>query len=160
MKKIKCYIIRTGKCFSDPLTVRYYKNKKDFIDVLVHELIHQIQIQNSEKFKKWKKYLEKKFPNESNLTINHILLHSIHKKIYLKSFNKKRLENNIKKDNNYYDYKRAWEIVEDIGADEIINSFKKKHLYTNKIILIYANRYNKNEFKRTSSHHFRYEKRH
>lgn len=106
-RKIKAYIIRTGKCFSDPLTVRYFKNKKDFIDVLVHELIHQIQIQSGGKFKLWKKYLDKKYPKESKLTINHILLHSIHKKIYLNLFNKKRLKHNIRIDDKHIGYKRA-----------------------------------------------------
>jgi hypothetical protein len=71
-----------------------------------------------------KKYLDKKYPKESKLTTNHILVHSIHTKIYLKLFNKKRLELNIKRDDNNYDYKRAWDIVNEIRVDDIINKFK------------------------------------
>jgi hypothetical protein len=41
-KVIHCYVV--GKCvpFSDPLTLPIYKEKDYFIDVLIHELIHQI----------------------------------------------------------------------------------------------------------------------
>jgi len=124
-KKIKCYVLRSGGCFSDPLTISYYKNKKDFIDVLVHELIHQIQIQGEYNFHLWNRYLKKKYPKESLLTINHIIIHSIHKKIYLKLFNKGRLENDLKISDKYYDYKKAWEIVEKEGADNIIKKFKE-----------------------------------
>ena len=124
-KKIKCYVLKSGRCFSDPLTIVYFKDKRDFIDFLVHELIHQIQIQGADNFHMWLRYLRKKYPKESQLTINHIFLHSVHKKIYLKLFNKKRLEHDLTISEKYHDYKRAWEIVEEEGADNIIKKFKE-----------------------------------
>ena len=33
-KKIKCYFISGGRCFSDPLTIKYFKDKNKFIDTL------------------------------------------------------------------------------------------------------------------------------
>ena len=77
-KKIKCYFISGGRCFSNPLTVRYFKNKNQFIDVLTHELIHQMQSQNSKNWVKWWQYFSKQYSNESKLTQRHIFLHAIH----------------------------------------------------------------------------------
>lgn len=122
--KIKCYIVGIIRPFSDPLTIRLYKDKNDFIDTLVHELIHQIQIQNVKKMKKWLIYIDKNYKNESILTKNHILLHAVHTKIYETIFSKKRLLRDINK-SKIQDYKRAWDIVIKEGADNIIKCFKQ-----------------------------------
>ncbi len=125
-KEIKCYIIGYGRPFSDPLTLRLYKNKNDFIDTLTHELIHQIQIQNWKNIKVWWEYICRKYKKESILTKKHILLHAIHTEIYLKIFNMKRLNKNIMKNKDYLDYKRSWEIVQKEGYKNIINEFRKR----------------------------------
>lgn len=122
--KIRVYVV--GKCgpFSDPLTMCLYKNLNDFIDVLVHELIHQIQMQNGSIMKKWWRYVEKLYKKEPKITIRHVLLHAIHKKIYLDLFDEKRLKRNLKrsvKDS----YKRAWQIVEEESHEKIIKKFKE-----------------------------------
>jgi len=125
-KEIKCYVIGQGRSFSDPLTLRIYKNKNDFIDTLTHELIHQIFIQNSPKTLNYWRYLRKNYSNESRITQNHIPLHAIHKKLYLNLFNKKRLTNDINKCQEFEDYKRAWQIVEKEGHENIIKEFRKR----------------------------------
>jgi len=125
-KVVRCYIITNGRCFSDPLTIIYFKDKSRFIDTLVHEMIHQIQIQGGKNFRKWLNYLYKRYPNEDRLTYAHIFLHAVHKKIYLKLFNKKRLDRDIKICNKYPGYKRAWEIVEKEGYENIIKEFRKR----------------------------------
>ena len=66
-----------------------------------------------------------KYRDESIMTKNHILLHAVHKKLYLKFFNKGRLNNDIKNCQNWEDYKRSWEIVEKTGADNMIRKFKE-----------------------------------
>ena len=125
-KEIKCYVIGFGRGFSDPLTLSLYKNKKDFIDALTHELIHQIQSQNEKKFRKWgKKFLSIKYKKESRSTKSHIFLHSVLKALYLKLFGKKRLKKIINFDKNFKDYKRAWEIVEEEGHENIIKKFRE-----------------------------------
>jgi len=124
-KKIICYVVGIGRSYSDPLTVRLFKNKSDFVDILTHELIHQIQMQNSSRIKNWFKYINKKYKTETGLTRGHILLHAIHWKILEKMFGKGRLKKNIKSLQKLKDYKRAWKIVEKEGADEIIKKFKK-----------------------------------
>ncbi|MEK6884046.1 MAG: hypothetical protein AABY22_30735, partial [Nanoarchaeota archaeon] len=83
-KEVLCYLIGFGRPFSDPLTLRLYDNKKDFIDTLIHEMIHQIQTQNQIINRKWKEYIEKKYKKETQTTRNHLLVHSVHYKIYLK----------------------------------------------------------------------------
>lgn len=122
-KTINCYFV--GKCmpFSDPLTICPKKNNKDTINLLVHELIHQLIFQNraNKKVKKMWKNLEKKYKKESRLTINHIIVHAIHSKIYLEYFNKKELDGNIKWDKKNKNYARSWEIVNDVGYEKIIN---------------------------------------
>lgn len=124
---IICYVVGIGRPFSDPLTMKLFKNKNDFIDTLIHELIHQLFIQkiNRLKIRKYLKYRNRKYRNESIITRNHILLHSIHKKLYLKFFDKRRLNNDIKKCQNWEDYKSSWEIVEKTGADNMIRKFKE-----------------------------------
>jgi len=123
-EKIKCYVIGFGISFSNPLTVRLFSNTNDFIDTLTHEMIHQIQSQNSNKYQKWRRYVDKAYKKETEVTKRHIFLHAVHKMVYLDLFDKKRLERNIKKDDIKPDYKRSWEIVNKEGYENIINKFK------------------------------------
>ncbi len=125
-ERIICYIIGYGRCFSDPLTVKLFKNKNDFIDTLTHELIHQIQFQNDNKLKKWWKFVYKRYRKESRLTKNHILLHAIHSRLMLDLFGEKRLKREIKNSQKFPDYKRSWDIVEKEGYENIIKEFKKR----------------------------------
>jgi hypothetical protein len=123
---ICCYVV--GQCipFSDPLTLPVYEKKQDyFIDTLVHELIHQLFTQNSEKSRKAWKYIERKFKNESFKTRIHIPLHAIHTHIYLKFFGEERLRRNVETMSFLPDYKRSWEIVQKEGYKKIIQEFVK-----------------------------------
>ncbi len=127
--KIICYVI--GKCipFSDPLTIPVYDKYPDyFIDILTHELIHQLFIQNEDlkQLKKAWKYTGKKYKNESQKTKIHIPLHDIHSHIYLKFFNEKRLKRDIKWISFLPDYKKSWEIVQKEGYKNIIKEFKNR----------------------------------
>lgn len=123
--KVICYVIGYGRSFSDPLTIRLHETPDLFIDTLVHEMIHQIQIQNNELSKKWYSYIDKIYASETVLTKNHIIVHAVHKEIYLTLFDKKRLETDIKESGLSKDYARSWEIVEKEGHKNIINKFKE-----------------------------------
>lgn len=125
-KEIICYVIGFGRGFSDPLTVKVFKNKNDFVDTLVHEMIHQIQFQNHDLWRKWAVYLRNNYKNKSRMTNSHILLHAVHKEIYLRLFDEKRLKRDIKKCQKYADYKRSWKIVEKEGHENIIKEFRKR----------------------------------
>ncbi|MAG79097.1 hypothetical protein CMI40_01850 [Candidatus Pacearchaeota archaeon] len=123
-KEIICYVIGIGGCFSDPLTIKIFKNTSYFIDVLTHELIHQIQTQNHNLFIKWFNYIRKNYKDEPKTTKSHILLHAVHWKLLETLFDKERVKKIIKKHNDFKDYKRAWKIVEEVGAEDIIKKFK------------------------------------
>jgi len=123
-KEVICYVIGYGRPFSDPLTMKIFDKKDDFIDTLVHECIHQIQVQNRNINKRWVKYIGKKYPKESRVTRNHIFIHAIHEKVYLKLFSEKRLKHELKIRKNE-DYIRAWEIVKEEGADNLIKVLRK-----------------------------------
>jgi hypothetical protein len=127
-KFIDCYVV--GRCipFSDPLTVGLRKNKDDFIDTLIHELIHQLFSQkgNFKKASKAWKYLFKKYKKELRTTKIHIPLHAIHAHIFNKFFSKKRLEFEIKSMSKSPAYKRSWETVGSEGYKNIIKEFRSR----------------------------------
>ena len=123
-KEIICYVIGYGRPFSDPLTMRIYPNINDFIDNLTHELIHNIQLQNGKNISKWWKYVEKNYKNESRLTKNHLFLHAVHWEILKSLFGIKRLNRNLKNTVSL-DYKRSWEIIEKMGAKNLIKEFNE-----------------------------------
>jgi hypothetical protein len=125
-EKIVCYVIGFGRPFSDPLTLPIYKkSKRKFIDTLTHELIHQIQEQNSLKTEKWLKECLKEYGREDILTINQILTLAVHWKIFEKLYSKAALRNEMKRYENSPSYRRAWEIVKEETPDKILKSFYK-----------------------------------
>jgi len=125
-KNIICYVV--GRCapFSDPLTLSVYEKYPDyFIDILIHELIHQLFMQNwgDKKSRMTWNYINKKYKNESFKTRIHIPLHAIHMYIFLKFFSETRLKREIKWISFLPDYKKSWEIVQKEGYKNIINEF-------------------------------------
>ena len=126
-KEIKCYITGRAFPFSDPLTMRIYKNKNFFIDCLIHELIHVLFIQNTKETNPYFAYIiTKKYKNEKFNTRIHIPVHAIHKYIFLKFFTEKRLKTEIDFCKYSPEYKRSWEIVNSEGYENIIKEFRKR----------------------------------
>ena len=131
-KKITCFIVNIGGCFSVPLTVRIIGRKgkmmgiEEIIDILVHELIHVFIMSNGihKKEKPWNE-----FKREAMGTKTHIYVHAIHKQLYLKIFGIKRLKKDIEKA-KFLDkviqpgYSRAWEIVEQYGHENLIKRLR------------------------------------
>jgi hypothetical protein len=125
-KLIDCYVV--GKCspFSHPLTMPVYeKDNNLFIDVLTHELIHNIFVQNKKKMDKVWKYFNNKYKKESIKTKHHIYLQAIHKHILLNLYGDERLKTEIKRSQKRKDYKRAWDIVHKEGYLNLIRALKK-----------------------------------
>jgi hypothetical protein len=125
-RNIYCYVVGKGIPFSDPLTMPIYKNTDYFIDVLVHELIHQLFSQNMAETEEAWRYIDRKYKKESHNTRIHIPLHAIHQHIYLKFFGEKRMKRDIRAVKYLLDYKRAWEIVQKEGYQRIIQEFTKR----------------------------------
>jgi hypothetical protein len=134
-EKIICYVIKRSSFFpiSDPLTIPiefegervFSLNSPRFIDMLIHELIHNLFIQNEEKTEKYFQQIFDNYPEEEFDTIIHLIVHALHKKIFLKIFDDKRLKKEINSNRLYPAYKKSWEIVNKKGEDEIINEFKR-----------------------------------
>ncbi|MEK6928574.1 MAG: hypothetical protein AABW65_01290 [Nanoarchaeota archaeon] len=128
-KKIICYIVGRSLPFSDPLTLPIYqKHINRSIDVLVHELIHQLFTQegNTEKSEKSWNYIWRKYKKYSIRTKVHVPLHAIHEHIYKKFFDERRLKIEIWITKNYPDYKNAWDIVQKEGYKNILQEWRSR----------------------------------
>ena len=135
-EKINCYVVKisTFLPYSSPLTIPIQFETQDekvyilsvdrYIDMLIHELIHNLFIQNEKETENYFENIFDIYQEEPFNTTLHILLHSIHKKIFLKFFGVDRLNDEIEKNSYYPDYKRSWEIVNKKGEDSIIKEFK------------------------------------
>lgn len=128
-KVIYCYVV--GRCvpFSDPLTLPVFGRYPDwFIDNLVHELVHQIftQDRNLERSEHAWKYVNRKYRKEMHNTRIHIPLHAAHAHIYLKFFSEDRMKRDIRIMRQYPDYRRAWEIVQKEGYQNILREFTRR----------------------------------
>ncbi len=122
-RDILCYIV--GNCipFSDPLTMgTNYDEPSDFVDMLTHELIHEIL---DEADKSCWEYIYRKYKKESQKVKNHIPVHAVHSHVLLTLFGKERLEKSIKFLDRLPDYKRSWDIVLRDGYENIIENFLK-----------------------------------
>jgi hypothetical protein len=117
------------KAFSTPLVVSAKYAPEDFIDVLTHELIHVILTKNTTgKFVGdiWDKLYSEAISKSSR---NHVLVHAIHKAIYLDVLNQpERLQLDINKCQKAPGYADAWNIVEKRGYKELIEEFKSAYL--------------------------------
>lgn len=125
--KTMCYIVGWSMPFSDPLTIPVFKDLHYAFDTLIHELIHQLFIQNDEKGKDYWKYIN---ANYKELPFNariHIPVHAIHEHIFIKFFDRKRLNTEIKIMSSYKDYKTSWEMVKKEGYRNIISEFRERY---------------------------------
>lgn len=124
-KKIPCYVVTWSRPFSDPLTVSVWKSKDYFLDILTHELIHRLFIQegNVKRTNSVWNYFLKKYKNESYNTCIHIPLHAIHEHIFRTLFDEKRLVREYKIVKKWREYKRSWDIVRKEGYKNIIRQF-------------------------------------
>ena len=126
---IVSYISPRHTGFSHPLTIRGNLGVDEFVNVLIHEILHVFLTANSILPEiSPSKTIKEMFPAENNTkTINHIIINAILKYIYsdvLKDNN--RLLKDKKRDCRHKEYKKAWDIVEEKGYMEIINEFKNK----------------------------------
>ena len=133
---IPCYVIEQSihGPISEPLTIPiqlqddgelYELSPTRFVDMLTHELIHVLFIQH-DKVDQYFDYIVKKYTALSENAAAHIIVHAIHKHIFLTVFNQERLDEEIEASSWYPDYKAAWDIVEEQDYKVIIDEFKQK----------------------------------
>lgn len=136
-REINCYVVYLSKYrpFSDPLTVPIKIKSGNkihnltfnrFVDILIHELIHNLFIQNDNKklYNYFDYIINNKYKEFKWNVAIHVPVHAIHKEIFLKFFNKKRLEKEIYSCSNYPEYKQAWDIVMEEGSKKIIKGLR------------------------------------
>lgn len=120
---IEVFVLHDIKwAFSFPVTINVVKDKWNATETLLHELSHQIVIQNEGKFR-WKNKFSQKYKKEHFVVLEHILPHAILWKAYEKLFGVRKLKNIIKGYTRWKWHYRAWQIVKEEGADKIIKAY-------------------------------------
>ena len=125
---IDVYVVTVSRgSFSDPVVIPSKFSPEQFVDILTHELIHRLMSANANNILIGK-ILMNTFPDESKLTRIHILLHAVHKHIYLNVLqSESRLNANIERHEKFPAYKKSWEIVEKYGYQELIEKIKQSY---------------------------------
>lgn len=134
---VTCYVIKISKHgpISDPLTVPiqlvedgeiFTLSLNRYIDMVVHELIHRLFVQNDKLLDEYFDFLiKKKYANKNWNVASHVPVHAIHKEIFLRFFNRRRLNVEIEACKYYPDYKQAWDIVNEEGSQQVLAEFRK-----------------------------------
>lgn len=120
---VSCYLVSYGTCFSDPLTMRRFKDRSRFLHVLTHELVHVLLLQNQNIVTAAQQYFKQIYSNESQLTRNHIVVHAVLAKILPSCFGKAALDRDIELCQKSPEYKRAWDIVLEKGSDTVLAEY-------------------------------------
>lgn len=121
---IDVYITKSViKTVSDPIIIKSIEKEDRFLSILTHELIHVLiddfcYIKKIDK-KTLLENLRKKFPNENDNVLIHILTHRIHKDVYIDVFKDKSFE--LIDSDKYFcskhynnDYVLSWDYAENI----------------------------------------------
>ena len=111
------------RSFSSPIVVKSRYSKMDFMNVLIHELIHCLYTDNCEKAND-----AVSVPHKNSLVAEHIVLDAILKYIYLDIFKEpKRLKADIDFcADSKFGYDLAWDIVMQGDYKKIVSDFKKR----------------------------------
>ncbi len=114
--------------FSTPMVTSSAPEPDRFIDILTHELTHRL-ITDSTKKIDYRRISKEQFPDvKEMLVLNHIFVHAVHKKIYLEVLNEPyRYERDLARCENFPAYKEAWRIVNELGYQNIIDSFRSRY---------------------------------
>lgn len=125
--RITCYVVGKSLDFSDPLTMHISRPADYFVDILIHELIHELLGQNDciRQRKMWN-YFKIKYKTGSKNTRYHLPVHAIHAHIFMKFYGKIRLQREIKDASADPEYKKSWDIVQKEGYQKIINEFTQR----------------------------------
>ncbi len=128
VKQHTCYVVGSGIPFSDPLTMPVFASHAPISyasDVLCHELIHRNFIEPlfQDRWRKAFLTLRKQYPKDTKNVLVHVLVHAIHEQIFLQLFSEERLKRDKRIMSVHPDYRRAWEIVEKVGAKKISETY-------------------------------------
>ena len=119
---VTCFLVKNMdyNALSHPLTIKIYNDYDKFNDVLIHEIIHLLLVQNYESAKLLY-LLERLYPNKDMSFIAHLPLFLIEKKVIENLFGARYYKNVLKEDNNIEGLKEVWEEANKINI-RFINS--------------------------------------
>jgi hypothetical protein len=123
------------KPISKPILISYYYEPDQFIDMLIHELLHVLQTDNTNikyddrKLESVRKIWLDQFGGEHTFkTLVHIPVHAGLKAIYLDILHEPyRLQRDIETSQKWPDYTAAWEYVEANDYNQIIEKLKNSY---------------------------------
>jgi hypothetical protein len=126
---IDVYVVSLNpRSFSDPIVIKSGHEPREFPSVLMHEFLHRLFSINIDRV--YKEIFSEMFPNETTTTQNHVVVHAVLKYLYLDVLHDEVMfaaHKERSKTHPTSDYARAWEIVDEQGYKNIIESFKKKY---------------------------------
>ena len=124
-KNIKVYFVTNLKVsgFSDPLTIKMSEDHIKIAKTLTHEAVHEILLQNPEKWQEIYEKLNIKFPKENIKTKVHIIVNAITEKVFSKVFDGEESKRIMDIEKKYIGLKRAYELLENMEVkDDVIKS--------------------------------------
>jgi hypothetical protein len=119
---IDAYVAGIKGGFSSPLTVGYTGvDINHAFDILTHELLHNyFRAVPDELLDDY----YKQFSSETQLCCNHIVLHAVHQEVYRAQKRYAALKNERRRCQHFPAYRRSWQIVDELGAQNIINMIR------------------------------------
>lgn len=124
---IDIYVVGYARPISNPLVISSWYTPGQATHIITHELLHRLLTDNTAggyPLKAWKE----QYPDEPLHVRNHIMVHAVHKHIYLNVLKQPKLidvEKRRLRAHQAADYLRSWEIVEMYGYRELISEFKE-----------------------------------
>lgn len=125
-REIMVYVQSCGMNFSDPLTIRYHRSLIEGVDVLTHELIHRNASYSSRQRasdRAWR-VMMRRYRGEAEIARIHVPILAVHAFVFRSCFTEARLQEEIRRAQPWEDYRRAWKIVQEEGAEEILTRFR------------------------------------
>lgn len=117
--------------FSHPLTIKIQKDPLLFCLFLIHELTHIIFSDNRKKFKQVVSKLEKDFPDEDEVTINHLIVNAVERRVFEGIYGKKRYSNYLIYLKKFRRNGKAYRLLDNFYlslGDDILQSLKSQKL--------------------------------
>jgi hypothetical protein len=126
---IDVYVAPFYRSFSDPLFLSTKHESDRIVEVLAHELMHRLLMDNTANHyqatlgDEWRKM----FGDEHTpLTLNHIPVHAIMQGVFEEYIKEPaRIEHDKKEYENYPDYTAAWDYVDKVGYITILKQLRE-----------------------------------
>lgn len=121
----QCYLVTGPVGFAAPLTIGFYAGSKyTTFDILIHELLHIYFLEYSAKYPGKHREATAAFASESVIAWSHVPINALQDYIYSHLGWTHRLKAIRKRHDAHPDYRRAWELVDQDGSEEILKRLR------------------------------------